>query len=99
MIIKSSHITQDHFRTIKSERPVIKYYFTSKEVSEIIGELQSVIRFWVKEFNLYRKWRGYKKQWFLSRKSVAKLHHIKRLLREEKHTIEGAKEKLKLIDL
>lgn len=98
MIIKQSHASQDHFRTLKSERPIIKYYFTTPEVSEILGEVQSTIRFWSKAFGLYRKWKGYKKHWVFPRESLAKLHHIKRLLREEHFTIEGAKLKLKLIE-
>lgn len=94
MIVKQNHVRQNEF---KSEKPIPKYYFNTPQVAEIIGERTSVIRFWTRAFNIYRKCKSLKNGWMYPRNSVAKLHHIKRLLREEHFTIEGAKLKLKLI--
>jgi len=95
MILKQNHVRQNLF---KSEKPIPKYYFTTKEVSEIIGVRMCTIRFWTKTFNIYKKLTVYKEQWMFPRKSVAKFYHVKRLLREEHFTIEGAKLKLKIIE-
>ena len=77
------------------DRPIQKLYFETKEVGEIIGEVDSVIRFWAKAFNIYRKWVPFKEYWLYPRPSVAKFHVIKYLLRIEKYTVAGAKIKLK----
>lgn len=70
-----------------------KVYFSISEVSKIIGENQSTIRFWCLKFGLPfdRKNRIRK----FCRDDVAKFHIIKTLLRVDKYTIEGAKQKLK----
>jgi len=94
MIFKQNHVRQNEF---KSEKPLIKYYFKTKEVAEMVEEPESVIRFWTKEFNIYKKLTSFKEHWVFPRKSVAKFHQIKMLLREEHYTIQGAKLKLKLI--
>lgn len=71
-----------------------KVYFSISEVSKIVGENQSTIRFWCLKFDLpvYRK-RNRNRSF--SRNDIAKLHVIKNLLRVDKYTIEGAKQKLK----
>jgi DNA-binding transcriptional MerR regulator len=71
-----------------------KFYFKIGEVSEILGVQPYVVRFWETEFHLTpaknrSKHRVYKRQ------ELDTLIEIKRLLYEERFTIEGAQKKLK----
>lgn len=71
-----------------------KLYFKIGEVSKIIGVKPYVLRYWESEFktNLHKsnsKHRVYK------RKDIELIQEIKRLLYEERYTIEGAKKRLK----
>lgn len=71
-----------------------KFYFKIGEVSEILGVQPYVVRFWETEFHLTpaknrSKHRVYKRQ------DLETLIEIKRLLYEERFTIEGAQKKLK----
>lgn len=77
------------------EGEINKSYYTVSEVSEIIGEPAWTVRKWNEIFELGahmgRQHRLY------TRDIVAMLHLIKTLLRVDKYTVEGAKQKLKLI--
>ena len=71
-----------------------RFYFKIGEVSEILGVQPYVVRFWESEFRLTpaknrSKHRVYKRQ------ELETLLEIKRLLYEERFTIEGAQKKLK----
>lgn len=71
-----------------------KFYFKIGEVSRILGVKPYVLRFWESEFKISptknkSQHRVYKRQ------DVETLIEIKRLLYEERFTIEGAREKLK----
>ena len=71
-----------------------KFYFKIGEVSRILGVKPYVLRFWESEFRISptknkSQHRVYKRQ------DVETLIEIKRLLYEERFTIEGAREKLK----
>ncbi len=73
-------------------RPAIpdKFYFKIGEVSEILGVQPYVVRFWETEFHLTpaknsSRHRVYKRQ------ELETLLEIKRLLYEERFTIEGAR--------
>ncbi|HTJ53749.1 MAG TPA: helix-turn-helix domain-containing protein [Cyclobacteriaceae bacterium] len=74
-----------------------KMYFTVSEVSEVINEDYSTVRTWVKKFSITPEkiHLGKIGHPVFSREQVALFHHIKRLRREEKYTIEGAKQKLR----
>lgn len=69
-----------------------KIYFSVAEVADIINEKSHTVRFWHDVFGvgarLGRHHRLYTKD------MIAKMHIIQRLLRKEKYTIEGAKQKL-----
>ena len=84
-------------KEIVSEQPIKKIYFTAPEIARLTNETAITIRFWAKQFEVYRKAGSH--TWQYPRASVALFHQIKYLLRIEKYTIEGAKQKLKLIDL
>jgi DNA-binding transcriptional MerR regulator len=71
-----------------------KFYFKIGEVSRILGVKPYVLRFWESEFRISpaknkSQHRVYKRQ------EVETLQEIKRLLYEERFTIDGAREKLK----
>lgn len=71
-----------------------KFYFKIGEVSSLLGVKPYVVRFWETEFRLApsknrSKHRVYKRQ------EVETLLEIRRLLYEERFTIEGAQKKLK----
>lgn len=81
-----------------SERPIVKKYFKIGEVSEILKESISCVRHWGKEFEIGH--RSFVSQWrVFTRTDIAKLHMVKQLLRDEKYTLKGAKNKLKLINI
>ena len=71
-----------------------KFYFKIGEVSSLLGVKPYVVRFWETEFDLApaknrSKHRVYKKH------EVVTLLEIKKLLYDERFTIEGAQKKLK----
>ena len=71
-----------------------KFYFKIGEVSSLLGVKPYVVRFWETEFDLApaknrSRHRVYKKH------EVQTLLEIRRLLYEERFTIEGAQKKLK----
>jgi DNA-binding transcriptional MerR regulator len=74
--------------------PDNKRYFRIGEVSRIIGVEPYVLRFWETEFPQIRPSRADSKQRTYQRKDLEIIMEIKRLLYDEKMTIEGAKQKL-----
>ena len=75
--------------------PDDKRYFRIGEVSRIIGVEPYVLRYWESEFPKIRPSRADSNQRTYQRKDVELIMEIKRLLYEEKMTIEGAKKRLK----
>ena len=74
--------------------PDNKRYFRIGEVSRIIGVEPYVLRYWESEFSQIRPARADSKQRTYQRKDLEIIMEIKRLLYEEKMTIEGAKKRL-----
>ena len=75
--------------------PGEKRYFRIGEVSRIIGVETYVLRYWESEFSQIRPSRADSNQRTYQRKDLEVLSEIKRLLYEEKLTIEGARRRLK----
>jgi DNA-binding transcriptional MerR regulator len=75
--------------------PDDKRYFRIGEVSRIIGVEPYVLRYWESEFPQIRPPRADSNQRTYRRKDVETIMEIKRLLYEEKMTIEGARKRLK----
>ncbi len=75
--------------------PDNKRYFRIGEASSIIGVEPYVLRYWESEFSQLKPQRANSKQRTYQRKDLETLLEIKRLLYEEKMTIEGAKRRLK----
>ena len=71
-----------------------KFYFKIGEVSSLLGVKPYVVRFWETEFELAPA-KNRSKHRVYKRHEVETLLEIKRLLYEERFTIEGAQKKLK----
>jgi DNA-binding transcriptional MerR regulator len=75
--------------------PDDKRFFRIGEVSRIIGVEPYVLRYWESEFPQIRPTRADSKQRTYQRRDLEIIIAIKRLLYEEKLTIEGARQRLK----
>ncbi len=75
--------------------PEDKRYFRIGEASSIIGVEPYVLRYWESEFPQLKPQRADSKQRTYQKKDLETLLEIKRLLYEEKMTIEGAKRRLR----
>jgi DNA-binding transcriptional MerR regulator len=75
--------------------PDEKRYFRIGEVSRIIGVEPYVLRYWESEFPQIRPDRADTNQRTYQKKDLEIIVEIKRLLYEEKLTIEGARQRLK----
>ena len=77
------------------EVPDNKKYFRIGEVSRIIGVEPYVLRYWESEFPQIRPSRADSNQRTYQKKDLEIIMEIKRLLYEERMTVEGVKRKLK----
>jgi DNA-binding transcriptional MerR regulator len=75
--------------------PDDKRYYRIGEVSRIIGVEPYVLRYWESEFPQIRPLRADSNQRTYQKKDLEIILQVKRLLYEEKLTIEGAKQRLK----
>jgi DNA-binding transcriptional MerR regulator len=75
--------------------PEEKKFFRIGEVSRIIGVEPYVLRYWESEFPQIRPVRADTNQRTYQKKDLELIMEIKRLLYEEKLTIEGARQRLK----
>lgn len=73
----------------------MKHFLNIKEVSQLLGETASTIRYWESEFPHLapRTTRGGTRQY--APKDIEALQAVRRLLRDKKLTIRGAQEALK----
>ena len=77
------------------EIPNDKRFFRIGETSRILGVKPYVLRYWESEFPILKPKRADSRQRTYQREDIETLGEIKRLLYEEKLTIEGAKKRLK----
>jgi DNA-binding transcriptional MerR regulator len=75
--------------------PDDKRYYRIGEVSRIIGVETYVLRYWESEFPQIRPNRADTNQRTYQKKDLELIREIKRLLYEEKLTIEGARQRLR----
>jgi len=75
--------------------PEEKKFFRIGEVSRIIGVEPYVLRYWESEFPQIRPVRAETNQRTYQKRDLELILEIKRLLYEEKLTIEGARQRLK----
>ena len=72
-----------------------KLYYSISEVSKITDLEQYVLRYWETEFELLKPAKNLAGNRMYTNKDIKLILHIKKLLRDEKYTIEGAKKLLK----
>jgi DNA-binding transcriptional MerR regulator len=72
-----------------------KLYFKIGEVAKIVGVKPYVLRYWETEFSIIRPGKTRSQHRLYRRRDVESLLEIKRLLHNERYTIEGAKRRLK----
>src|SRR4029077_9456602 len=72
-----------------------KQYYTMGEVAEMFRVNQSLLRFWESEFNIIQPKKNKKGDRYFRPIDIKNLHLIYHLLRQQKYTIEGAKDFLK----
>lgn len=77
------------------EIPDDKKYFRIGDVSRIIGVRPYVLRYWESEFPQIKPNRADSKQRTYQKRDLEMIFKIKKLLYEERLTIEGARRKLK----
>lgn len=71
-----------------------KLYYKIGEVSRIAGVEPYVLRYWESEFRIVNPERSRSKQRLYTRKDLEMIMEIKRLLYDERYTIEGAKKRI-----
>ncbi len=72
-----------------------RLYYSITEVSKIIGEEQHVLRYWEREFQQLRPQKNRAGNRVYTARDLGVLKVIKKLLREERYTVAGAKEHLR----
>jgi DNA-binding transcriptional MerR regulator len=72
-----------------------KLYFRIGEVARILGVATHVVRFWETEFRAVRPQKSPSGQRVYARRDVERLVVIRRLLREERYTLDGARRYLR----
>jgi DNA-binding transcriptional MerR regulator len=72
-----------------------RLYFKIGEVARIVGVKPYVLRYWETEFSMIRPGKSRSRHRLYRRRDVETLLEIKRLLHQERYTIEGAKRHLK----
>lgn len=77
------------------EIPDNKRFFRIGEVSRIVGVRPYVLRYWESEFPTLRPKRADSRQRIYQREDIEALGEIKKLLYEEKLTIEGVRRRVK----
>ncbi|WP_052567319.1 MerR family transcriptional regulator [Candidatus Magnetobacterium casense] len=88
-MLKSPVVTQDE----REELPH-KLFYKIGEVSSITKLEPYVLRYWETEFSFLRPRKGKSRQRMYQKKDIEMLLEIKRLLYEERFTIEGVRKKL-----
>lgn len=71
-----------------------KLYYSISEVSKITDLEQYVLRYWESEFEQLKPQKNRAGNRVYTNKEIKLILHIKKLLREERYTIEGAKQVL-----
>ena len=72
-----------------------KLYFKIGEVADLVGVKPYVLRYWESEFSLVKPAKSRARHRLYRRKDVETLLQIKRLLHDDRFTIEGARRRLK----
>ncbi|MBI3259356.1 MAG: MerR family transcriptional regulator [Ignavibacteriae bacterium] len=76
-----------------------KLYYSISELSQILDEEQYVLRYWEREFDEIKPRKNRAGNRAYTASDIALIQLIKKLLREERLTIQKTKDKLKTLDL
>lgn len=79
------------------DNPIKRLYYSIAEVSKITGLKQYVLRFWETEFPELRPGKNKAGNRIYRKSDIRLIFLIKRLLYREKYTIEGARQRLKVM--
>jgi DNA-binding transcriptional MerR regulator len=74
-----------------------KLFFRIGEASKLVGVEVSVLRYWESEFDFLRPRKGKSGQRLYTAEDIGVLLQIKRLLYEERYTIDGARKQLAIM--
>ncbi|HVN86741.1 MAG TPA: MerR family transcriptional regulator [Candidatus Binatia bacterium] len=82
---------------MRAAKPQIpdKLYFKIGEVADIVGVKPYVLRYWETEFSILKPGKTRSKHRLYRRRDIETVLEIKRLLHQERFTIEGAKKRLR----
>lgn len=72
-----------------------KLYYTISEVARLIEEEAHVLRYWESEFDSLRPRKNRAGKRVYTKDDIDTVYRIRHLLRDEKYTIDGAKQMLK----
>ena len=76
------------------EKPIQRLYYSIADVSKVTGLKQYVLRYWETEFRELRPAKNRAGNRIYRKNDIRLVFLIKRLLYQEKYTIEGARQKL-----
>ena len=76
------------------QESIKKLYYSISEVTELTGLKQYVLRYWESEFDALQPTKNRAGNRIYTQEEIDTILKIKKLLYEEKYTIEGAKRKL-----
>ncbi len=85
--------------SMKDKFTMKKLYYSISEVGKITDLEQYVLRYWETEFDQLKPAKNLAGNRIYTNKDIKLILYIKRLLKEEKYTIEGAKKLLKNFNL
>lgn len=77
------------------EKKIEKLYYPIGEVAEMFNVNPSLIRFWEKEFDIIRPKKNKKGNRLFTKADIENFGRIFVLVKEQGHTLEGARQKLK----
>jgi DNA-binding transcriptional MerR regulator len=82
-------------KTGSSEQASDKRYYRIGEVSQLTGVKPYVLRYWESEFPFMAPQKSRSKQRLYRRRDIELIQLVKKLLHEQRFTIEGARRKLR----
>jgi DNA-binding transcriptional MerR regulator len=89
------HFGQEEGVSAMKSLGIKKLYYSISEVSKITDLEQYVLRYWESEFDQLKPAKNRAGNRIYTNREIKLILHIKKLLRDERYTIEGAKQVLK----
>ncbi len=80
------------------EEEIKKLYYSIREVADMLGEKQYVLRYWETEFDTLHPKKNRAGNRVYTEEDIEALKVVQRLLRDDKYTIEGARQVLARTD-